>query len=244
MRRTRRHTRLARPDGADRPPIVRPARPRALRGAVVGVVLDSIHERPRRINDYLVVLHVAAGLALLAFCVEDIVRGGPSRSIVIPVMGGYMSSSVVFYTLLKERSPRLLTWINALSDIVYIVVAQRFAFLSLGGLGMDLTVALLVVTVAFTYGLAAEPRLSAGVGVLAVAFFTVAPLLSVSGSMPPEVATWLSALIVVASALVSVRIAAVLQTGRIARSIRTLERMEAAVEIGQLRRGRIPGAAL
>ncbi len=190
----------------------------------------------RRINDYLVLLHVAAGLALLAFCVDDISAGGPSRTAIIPILGGYMSLSVVFYTVLKERNPLLLLWINGLNDIVFLIAAQQFAYLNILNFGPDVTVALLITLTIIVYGATGQARLMLAIGAILTAFFCIA-LVSPATGYPSLDRESVSALgLVVFAALAGYRLACLVQWRDLSATILTLERMDATVTTQRMRR--------
>lgn len=226
--------------GGTRPLVARPPRTSALSGASVGLVLGALGSSRRRLNDYLVLLHVTAGLAMLAFCTEDVLGGGPTRPMIIPVLGAYMSASVVFYATLKERSPTLLIFINGLSDIVFLVAAHRLAYLSLGSLGSDLTVAFLIAVVASAYGAAGETRLSAALGAIVSVFFAISMVSPSTGYPVLDARSTLALLVVCGSALLGVRIATAVRRHELAASIHRLEHLESAVAIHRLRSAATP----
>ncbi len=107
--------------------------------------------------------HLAIGIGLMAYSVDDILNGGPARASIVPLLGAYLATTVVFYTTLASRRPAVLGWILALSDTVVITAAHRLAYLDLFG-GHDDTVATLAVTMCLIYSMYAMPRLSAVTG--------------------------------------------------------------------------------
>jgi len=189
----------------------------------------------RRLNDYLMLAHVAAGLALMAFCVDDIMYGGPSRPVIIPVLGGYVSASVVFHTVLRERSPAVLMWINGMSDVVFLVAAQHLAFVGFGSMGPELTGAFLILVVCALYGLGGQPRLSMAIGGIAIVFFSLSLFGPSSGVQVFDPRSIAALLLAGAAAFAGIRLARVIEKNEISNSIRTLERMELAVTIQRLR---------
>jgi hypothetical protein len=229
------HTEKRARDQRERPAISRPDRLPALDGATVGVVLANMGAAQRRLNDYLMLAHVAAGLALMAFCVDDIMYGGPSRPVIIPLLGGYVSASVVFHTVLRERSPALLMWINGMSDVVLLVAAQHLAFAGFGSMGPELTGAFLILVVSALYGLSGQPRLSAAIGGIAIVFFGLSLFGPSSGVQVFDPRSIVALLLAVGAVAAGIRIARVIEKSEISNSIRTLERMELAVTIQRLR---------
>jgi hypothetical protein len=203
---------------------------------MVGTVLGATGSVRRRLNDYLVLLHVAAGLWLLAFCVEDIMAGGPSRPMIIPVLGAYMSASVVFHTVLKQKSPTLLMWINGLSDAVFIVAAHRLAFISFWGLGVDLTAALLITLASLVYGAAGQARLMLAVSGIVTVFFCFTLVSPATGYPTLDVRSVTALLMVAAAAVAGHRLARCVQRRELSAAIFALERVDAAVTTHRLRR--------
>ncbi len=226
-----------RPSGeAERPPIRRMERPAGVTGAIVRTVLAGSETSLRRFNDYLVLLHVAAGLWLLAFCVEDISAGGPSRPMIIPIVGGYMSASIVFYTVLKERSPALLVWINGLSDVIFIVAAHRLAFVSLFGLGPDLTVVLLVAAVSLSYAATGDARLVLAMTSIVTVFFGLAFASPATGYPALDLRSVGLLVLVAAGSMLAWKMARFVRRKSLSACIRTLERVDAAVTDGRMSR--------
>lgn len=228
---TGRSTRAA----AVRPDIRRPQRPSGLNGTVVKTVLDSGGSTWRLLNQYLVLLHVAGGLALLAFCMDDIVTGGPSRPMIIPVLGAYMSVSVVFNVVLKDKSPVILLWINGLSDAALLVAAHRLAFINFASLGPDLTVALLVTLASIVYGATGQARLMLTVSAIVTAFFCFTLVSPATGFPVIDGQSVAALLIVAAAAVVGYRIARFVQKKELSAAILTLERLDGMVATQRLR---------
>jgi hypothetical protein len=219
-----------------RPPIRRRERPSGLSGSIVRTVLDGSGMALRRFNDYLVLLHVAAGLSLLAFCVEDISTGGPSRPMIIPILGGYMSASVVFYTVLKERNPTLLVWANGLIDIIFLVAVQRLAYFSVLDLGPDVTAALVIATVSLAYAAAGQSRLILTMTAIVSVFFGFTLVSPATGYPVLDIRSVSSLGLVVAGGMLGWRIASVVRGKSLSASIRTLERLDSAVTNRRIRR--------
>ena len=227
---------------SERDHVRRPQRPEGLGGFVVETVLHGKRAVPARINDYLVLLHLAAGLALLAFCMEDISAGGPARPMIVPILGGYMAASVVFYAVLKDRDPVLLLWINGLSDIVFLIAAQRLAYISFANLGPDLTVALLMTVAAIVYGATGHARLMIVLSAILTTFFCYTLVSPATGYPALDRASVSALLLVVLAAAAGYRLARLVQRRELSAAILTLERIDATVTTQRLRRRRIDGS--
>ncbi len=154
------------------PTLARPPRPSGLRAHTVGVVLGSVDTPTFLMNRWIALLHVVAGFLLMTLGLEDIVNGGPTRPMLIPAAGTYMAAAVVFYVVMRERSPRVLAWILGLSDAVLFTAISYLTVFNIAG-GPDITAACIALVIAILYAGYGNTRLSLVLGCLLVMAYVI-----------------------------------------------------------------------
>ncbi len=158
--------------GAGRATLARPQRPSGLRASTVGVVLDSVGTQTIRMNQCIAVLHLAAGFLVMTLGLEDVISGGPTRPMLMPAAGAYMAAAVVFYVVMRERTPSVLAWIFALSDVTLFTAISQLTVLNIAG-GPDVTVASIAFVITILYAGYGNPRLSAALGAFLLAAYVL-----------------------------------------------------------------------
>lgn len=218
--------------GAGRSMPVRPQRASGLSAQTVGIVLGSSGTHTTLLNAYLTAAHLAVGLLVMALGLEDIVLNGPTRPMIIPFAGAYMSSAVVFFAVMRESRPIVLSWLLGLADVVMLSTLNNLTYLDLGG-GADLTFSMFASALFLLYAGYGNPRLSLAVSGLTIAIFALtSPLFASAWDSDAIVFASIGALLLQATvAGVAYKIAIEVRNATTRKTIERLQRIDFAVSM-------------
>ncbi len=220
--------------GAGRSTPVRPQRALGLNAQTVGIVLGSSGTHTTLLNAYLTAAHLGVGLLVMALGLEDILLNGPTRPMIIPFAGAYMSCAVIFFAVMRKTRPIVLSWLLGLADVVMLSTINSLTYLDLGG-GADLTFGVFASTVFLLYAAYGNPRLSLAVSGLTIAIFAVTtPLFAaaVTGHADAIAFTSITAFLLLAAAAAgSYKIANEVRNATTRKTIHRLQRIDFAVSM-------------
>ncbi len=219
---------------------VRPQRASGLTAQTVGIVLGSSGTHTTLLNTYLTTAHLAIGLMVIALGLEDILLGGPTRPMIIPLAGAYMSCAVIFFTTMRETRPIVLSWTLGLADVVILSTINSLTYLDLVG-GVDLTFALIASAVILLYAGYGNPRMSLAVSGLTVAVYALStPLFAAvlaGRAYSISVASIVALLLLVAASGGAYRVAAEIRKRTTRKTIDRLQRIDFAVSMSRTMAG-------
>lgn len=220
--------------GAGRSTPVRPQRASGLTAQTVGIVLDSSGTHTTLLNAYLTAAHLAIGLLVMTLGLEDILLNGPTRPMIIPFAGAYMACAVVFFAVMRESRPIMLSWLLGMADVVMLSTINSLTYLDLGG-GADMTFGMIASAVFLLYAAYGNPRLSLAISGLTIATFAVAtPLFAaaVAGHTDAIAFSSIAAFLLLAAAAGGAyKISAEVRNATARKTIERLQRIDFAVSM-------------